>query len=380
MIPEVPGHVATITDAPALRAFAARLARRAWIAVDTEFLRQRTYYPKLCLVQIADCEEIGLIDVLAIDDLAPLAAILADTGVRKVFHSAEQDLEVLFQRFGRVPAPLFDTQLAAPLAGFDEQIGYAPLIKAVLDIDLAKSHTRTNWCRRPLSAGALAYAADDVRYLAPAYLRLRDQLIASGRLAWLDSDCERLTDPARFRIDPCTAWRRLRGWHRLAPNEQQILAELAAWREREAIAADRPRRWIIGDDVIMAIARRQPADQKALRAIAALPDKTADRHGQALLACVRRGLTRPAIVLAKRPSPPDAQTKKQITAGLRRLHERAQALKISPGTLASRQEIAAIVAGARDTRLLHGWRAEAAGAAVVAAIEAAQMMDRKPPA
>lgn len=169
MIPKPPEHVATITDASTLRAFCERMRARDWIAVDTEFLRESTYYPKLCLVQIADREEIGLIDVLVIDDLDPLADLLSDSRVLNVFHSAEQDLEVLSQRFGPVPAPLFDTQIAAALVGQDDQMGYARMITALLEVDLPKTHTRTDWSRRPLPDGALYYAADDVRYLAVAY-------------------------------------------------------------------------------------------------------------------------------------------------------------------------------------------------------------------
>lgn len=376
MIPKPPENVAIIRDSQSLQAFAGRMAERAWIAIDTEFLRERTYYPKLCLVQIADDQEIGLVDVLAIEDLEPLAALLRNAQLLKVFHSAEQDLEVLSQRFGHVPAPLFDTQLAAPLLGFDDQMGYARLIQALLDVELAKAHTRTDWSKRPLPAGALDYAADDVRYLAVAYAVLRDTLAANERLDWLTPDLEQLAAPQRFAVDTRLAWRRLRGWHRLRPAEQQVLAELAGWREGEAMTTDRPRKWILGDDALTAIAKRQPADENSLRAISELPEKTAQRHGPALLDCVRRGQAHPAVALAERGGPPDAREKKQIKTGMHQLAERAEALDIAAATLASRQEIAAIVAGERDTRLLRGWRAEVAGNAVLAAIEAAQADER----
>ena len=368
MIPKPSEHVAIIADPAALAAFVTRMMNRDWIAVDTEFLRERTYYPRLCLIQIGDGAEIGLIDPLAIERLEPLAELFAEPAVIKVFHSAEQDLEVLHQRFGGVPAPLFDTQIAAALLGYDDQMGYARLVQALLDVTLSKAHTRTDWSRRPLPVGALDYAADDVRYLAQAYEMLRDRLLERGRLAWLDQECHRLADPARFAVDPGRAWRRLRGWHRLDASAQQVLAELAAWREQTAIASDRPRRWVLPDDALTDVARRQPCDARALGALDALPARTAERHGDALLACVARGLAHPPATLATHPAPPDPQTKRRIKIGMQRLAERADAENIAAALLASRQDIAALVAGERDRRLLTGWRARIAGDAVLEAI------------
>lgn len=371
MIPKPPEHVVTITDSEGLQAFAERMRRRDWIAVDTEFLRERTYYPKLCLVQVADTEETGLIDIIAIDDTTPLANLLADPGVDKIFHSAEQDLEVLNQYFGDIPEPLFDTQMAAPLAGYDDQMGYARLISALLHIDLPKAHTRTDWSKRPLPPAALDYAADDVRYLAVAYRVLHEQLNNSDRLAWLAPDFERLADPARFEIDPQQAWRRLRNRHRLEPARQQILAELAAWREREAMAVDRPRKWVLGDDAIMDIANRAPTRPDALRGIKTLAARTATRHGDALVAAVARGLDRPAVALDTSPGRPDDHDKRLIKAGMAKLDECANATGIAASAIASRKMIAALVSGERDSRLLQGWRREAAGNEILAAIRKA---------
>jgi len=371
MIPKPPEHVATITDADTLRTFTQRMRERDWIAVDTEFLRERTYYPKLCLVQIADSEEIGLIDVIAINELSPLADLLYDHSVLKIFHSAEQDLEVLNQRFGGVPAPIFDSQVAAPLVGYDDQMGYARLISGLLHVDLDKAHTRTDWSKRPLPPAALDYAADDVRYLAVAYIALRDELVARERLDWLTPDFEHLADATRFDIDPWQAWRRLRHWHRLKPTQQQILAELAAWREREAMTADRPRKWILSDDAIMDIARGAPADSQALAAIDTVAPKTAGRHGQALLDAAARGLEKPATPLAAPPTRPDGREKRLVKAGMARLEECAATTGIAASAIASRKAIAALVAGERDTRLLTGWRHHAAGGEVLAAIEQA---------
>lgn len=372
MIPKAPDRVVTIDDDAALKEFVSGLASRDWIAVDTEFLRERTYYPKLCLVQIADADHIGLIDVLALSDLGPLAELLNATDVCKVFHSAEQDLEVLYQTFGELPAPIFDTQVAAPLLGFDDQMGYARLIDALLNTKLAKGHTRTDWSKRPLPEGALEYAADDVRYLAVAYQVLRVALSAAGRLDWLAGDFERMAEADRFRVDPNASWRRIKAWNRLTPAAQQVLAELADWRERAAMAADRPRRWILADTALIAIAENQPARDIELADTPDLPAKTLERHGNELLACVARGLARPAVVLDANAGPPDEATRRRIKTGMRALTRAAEAADIPPAAVASRADIAAIVAGQRDGRLLRGWRAEVAGHAVVAAIESAQ--------
>ncbi|WP_423821446.1 ribonuclease D [Salinisphaera sp. SPP-AMP-43] len=372
MIPKAPQHVATIDTDTGLAEFIDRMRERDWIAIDTEFLRERTYYPKLCLVQIADTETVGLIDVLALSDTTPLVALLVDPDVCKVFHSAEQDLEVLYHTYGRMPAPVFDTQIAAPLLGFDDQMGYARLIEALLDRKLSKSHTRTDWSQRPLPAGALDYAADDARYLSVAYRVLTRRLAEAERLDWLADDFERLVSPSRFHVDTRRAWRRVKATHRLAPQAQQIIAELADWREQRAIESDRPRRWVLADNTIVALAENQPRSDIELADTPDLPSKTLERHGAALLACIERGLARPAKPLNPNAGPPDGPTKRQIKTGMNALGHAAERVDIPASAIASRQDVAAIVAGERDGRLLQGWRASVAGQAVVDAVETAQ--------
>lgn len=378
MIPKAPQRVVTIDTDTALAEFAAALARCDWIAIDTEFLRERTYYPKLCLVQIADAEHIGLIDVLALTDLTPLTELLIDRQICKVFHSAEQDLEVLYDTCGEMPAPIFDTQVAAPLLGLDDQMGYARLVDALLARKLPKSHTRTDWSRRPLPEGALDYAANDVRYLAVAYQVLHNALAAAGRLDWLDDDFARMVEPDRFQVNARTAWRRIKAWNRLSPAAQQILAELAEWRERAALVADRPRRWILADAPLIAIADSQPSSDIELADTPGLPARTLARHSSELLACVERGLARPAEVLDPEAGPPDDATRRRIKTGMRALARSAEAAGIPPSAIGSRADVAAIVAGGRDGRLLRGWRAEVAGQAVVEAIESAQADAARP--
>ena len=372
MIPEPPAQATTITTTAELVTFIDAVAHRAWVAIDTEFLREKTYYPKLCLVQIADTEICGVIDVLAIEDLSALVRLLVDAETIKVFHSAEQDLEVLLHTLGVMPAPLFDTQLAAPLVGLDDQMGYARMIAALLDVSLSKAHTRTDWSRRPLPAGAIDYAADDVRYLAVAYPRLVAALGARDRLGWVMDDTARMTDPARFAPAPETAWRRVKGWFHLPAGTQQILAELAAWRERVAVEADRPRRWILSDTALITLAEQAPTDDITLADTVELSDKMLARHTDELLAAISRGKAAPATVLDPDAGPPDNATKRLIKHGMQALEQAAQAAELPAATLGSRAEIARLVAGRRDTRLLTGWREEIAGRDVLAAIQAHQ--------
>ncbi|MGH8561939.1 MAG: ribonuclease D, partial [Nevskiales bacterium] len=186
-------------DTPAaLDDFCAQLRGRDWLAVDTEFIRERTYYPQLCLVQVSDGETQACIDPIRLKDLGPLLALLYDPAVTKVFHAAGQDLELFYHLTGKVPGPVFDTQLAATLAGFGDQIGYARLVQDILGVELDKAHTRCDWSRRPLAEAELAYAADDVRYLCQVYDRLCTELKKRGRLDWLAADFAAMTDPARF--------------------------------------------------------------------------------------------------------------------------------------------------------------------------------------
>ncbi|MGM0671585.1 MAG: ribonuclease D, partial [Pseudomonadota bacterium] len=215
----------------ALRGFLDTIAGTDWIALDTEFMREKTYYPRLCLIQLATLDQIACVDPLKLD-IHLLEPLLFDAGVTKVFHSASQDLEVLYRELGRVPTPVFDTQIAASMLGYGEQVGYANLVKAVLDRDLDKSQTRTDWSRRPLSEQQIRYAADDVRFLATVFMRLLHELESHERMHWLRPEMEALSNPALYEPDPENAWKRVSGAKRLKPRERGVLKAVAAWRER----------------------------------------------------------------------------------------------------------------------------------------------------
>jgi ribonuclease D len=349
------------TPAP-LASLAQGWAGREWLAIDTEFVRVDTYHARLCLIQVGDGTDSVCIDPLAIKDLSPLLEVLAQPRITKVLHSASQDYEIFVQLTGAAPAPLFDSQIAATLLGYGDQIGYAGLIDKLCGVTLDKSLSRTDWARRPLSEAELAYAAADVKYLAEIYPRLREELAQADRLAWLEEDCARLCDPLRYRTAPEDAWQRLKGLARLPAREQQIAAALAAWRETEAQARNRPRKWILDDDPVYRLAERKPQTLAQLEALKVLPPKTLERHGERLLALVAQGLAAPAELLAtdEQLSP---EQKARLKALQARLADIATGLKLPPTYIAPRADmLALLLEGDRgQVPLLQGWRRQVAG-------------------
>ncbi|MER2601900.1 MAG: ribonuclease D [Candidatus Competibacter phosphatis] len=276
-----------LVDQPALIEFCASLHGVTWLALDTEFIREQTYYPQLCLIQVASTDQIACIDPLALPSLEPLLAILYDPTVVKVLHAAYQDLEIFYYLSGAVPTPIFDTQLAAAVLGYGHQVGYANLAQQLLGVELEKTHTRVNWRQRPLLPEWLAYAADDVRYLRDIYRRQQMMLAECGGLEGLAEHFMAVTDPARYQPQPQEAWRRIRDHQRLRGGPQQaVLQALAAWREEQAIGNDRPRRWILHDGPLLDMARSLPADLESLARIRGLPPATLRRHGETLLALI----------------------------------------------------------------------------------------------
>lgn len=346
----------------ALTEFLQRWNGAPFLALDTEFIREQTYHPQLCLVQVGDGRDAACLDPLAGVDLRPVLARLADPATTYVFHAAGQDLEIFVRLSGRCPAPLFDTQIAAALLGYGEQLGYAALIEKLIGVRLDKSLSRTNWARRPLTPAELAYAGDDVRHLADVYPRLLGELEARGRLAWLREDCEAMTDPARYRPSPETEWKRLKGLVRMDAPAQHVAARLAAWREVIAEQRDRPRRWILPDEAIYLLAERRPQTLRQLGDLQALPPKSLERHGETLLELIAQGAGTDAPPLAI-----EARADEAEKARLKRLLERARAiateLGIPSSLLAPRADIEMLAAmGARaPVALLRGWRREVAG-------------------
>jgi len=360
--------VELIVNADVLAERVAGWTAAPWLALDTEFLREDTYHPKLCLIQVSDGRSEACLDAQALSAgaLAPFWALLAAPDQAKVFHAASQDLEIMVRQSQRIVQPLFDTQIAAALLGYGDQLGYAALVEKMLGVKLDKTLTRTDWSRRPLSPAELAYAAADVSHLAEIHPRLTEGLSARGRLPWLQEDCARMADVERYRNPPETAWKRLKGLARLAPAMQPAAIALAAWREQVAQERDRPRKWIIDDDALYRIAERRPQSFDELKALQVLPPKTLERHGAAILAAVMqaRDLQMPAAAQELPLSESAKALMKKLQEGLRQI---AEQLEIPASLIAPRADVEALVRYGADAEagVLVGWRRDIAGAALL---------------
>ena len=264
--------------------FCQRMSGETFVTVDTEFMRERTYWPELCLVQIAGAKEVAVIDAQADGlDLASLGVLFANEGVTKVFHAARQDIEIFVLRFGDVPRPIFDTQVAAMVAGFGDQVGYDALVSSLTGGSIDKAHRFSDWSVRPLSAAQIAYAAADVTHLRDVYLRLSQRLEQDNRLGWVAEEMAILNNPATYRTDPETAWERLRP---RTTNRRLLycLKEVAAWREKEAQRVNIPRQRLIKDEALLEIAATAPANAEALARVRGVTRGFAEgRSGTALL-------------------------------------------------------------------------------------------------
>jgi ribonuclease D len=324
-------------------------------AVDTEFVREKTYYPQLCLIQIATSRQVACVDCLAGLDLAPLYAEIFRADFTWVLHSARQDLEVVWQLARRLPPALIDTQVAAALLGYPPQVGLETLLKRTLDIDLGESYARTDWSRRPLPAEAFRYALDDVRYLLAAWERLDAELAARGRQSWAAEEYAReLASPPE--PETIAVWARLKGVHGLAFPAQCAALALVRWREGAARNSDRPRRWLLADEVLIAIAAALPGDSDALGRI--VPPKFVGRFGQAVLAAVA-SRTDPGLQAEVRANAAQAQPDKTVVKALQeQIRQRATALGIEPEILATRRDLVGLALGRPPAHLRTGWRSQ----------------------
>ncbi len=358
-----------IEDAAALKARVAAWPPGAPLALDTEFVRERTYFPLLCLVQVATADDVALVDVLAIPDGGALSASLADRGRTKLIHAARQDIEALLPLTGGPLGPVFDTQQAAALLGFSAQIGYADLVQQLLGVALAKGHARTDWARRPLSAEQLAYAADDVRYLPALAEELERRLEAAGRRDWMAEEAAELDDVSLYRVEPADAWKRLKGLERLDAAAFRAAQRLAAWREARAIDRDLPRGWILPDAAIHELAQRRPQGRDELAHIESVPRGTVSRAGGDLIALINAPendeLTARTETESGRPGPAEVRQLKNLQEKLQGI---AAELGIQPEVLATRRELAALVRGARELPVLTGWRRTVIGEPLLAAL------------
>lgn len=355
---------ALVADDKTLASLIERLSGQQWLALDTEFVRAKTYYARLCLVQVAVPGYGACVDPLA-DDIAPLLDLLYSPLLLKVLHSARQDIEVLAPLRGTLPGPVFDTQIAAALAGYAEQIGYAALVEEVTGVRLEKRHTRAEWDHRPLSAEELRYAEDDVRYLCEVYPFLARRIADLGREAWLAEECAALLDPARYRTEPEAAFRRLKVGVALPDAAQTRLAALAAWRERAAQAHDLPRHWVVPDMVLIEVARRTPTSLAELSRIPGAGGAVARKWGGEILAALATANAPPPQRLWEEPVRLDRAEQALLERMTEAVKRRARALGVSPAVLATRRDLVALVRHG-DSPLLRGWRREVIGAELTA--------------
>jgi len=358
-----------IDRSDALPPLARTLESHASIGLDTEFLRERTFFPKLCLLQLAAGKDIWCVDTLRGGSLEPLVLALTAVGARKVIHSARQDLEAIYLCVKRVISPVFDTQIAAGCIGLKPQIGYAELVKTLLDVTLPKGQTRTDWSKRPLTTAQLEYAADDVLYLCEIAERLSERLRALGRERWVLEDCLALEDAGLYEPDPSQAWKRLRGVGQLPPAPRARARALAMWREQLARERDLPRGWIIPDAALFKLAETNPTSRAALSAVRELPQPMNDAIAQSLLEALgessRLEVTDREPGRESRPTPEQRAVIERL-AGL--VDARAAELGVNAEILAPRGELKALAMGERDSQVLRGWRLEEIGEKLLAAI------------
>jgi ribonuclease D len=335
-----------------------------WLALDTEFIREKTYYPRLCLIQICNGEVAACVDPLKLGDLGPLLDILYDGSILKVLHAARQDLEIFLHDYKRLPMPVFDTQPAAALLGHGDQIGYANLVKLLLNVELPKDQTRTDWSQRPLDQQQQRYALDDVVYLGQIYLHMRGHLFDRERLQWLAADFATLVDPHTYFPDPQDMWKRTKGRQNLRGRQLMVLQKLAAWRETRARERDMPRKWVLKDEVIVELSRRMPKDAAGLAKIRGLEPGQIRREGDTLIRLIEEGAQTPREQWPNdkgRASPLDAQQEAMVdllSAALRLIADEHQ---LSPMAVAPRKELEKLVRGEPDCILREGWREALAG-------------------
>jgi len=349
-----------ITDSATLAALCERLAAEPYVTVDTEFMRERTYWPELCVVQLGGIADVAVVDALAPDlDLSPLGRLFADAQVTKVFHAARQDVEIFLQLFGAVPVPLFDTQVAAMVAGFGDQVGYDSLVAGLAGGQIDKAHRFSDWSARPLSAAQIAYAAADVTHLRTVYERLLARLEREGRTAWVAEEMGVLAEPATYRPDPETMWERLRP---RTTNRRMLgnLRAIAAWREREAQRINIPRQRLVRDESLLEIAATAPDTVESLGRIRGVTRGFAEGPtGQSLLTAIEQVAALPEDALPEaraaregaRPSPALVALLKVLLA------EKAESHDVAPKLLASSDDIDRLAGEDEpDVPAMHGWR------------------------
>jgi ribonuclease D len=374
--PPTPTYIA---DSHGFEEFVTRLRGHDRVALDTEFVGEDTFVPRLELIQISAGALSAVVDFPAVGSLGAFGEVLGDPGIEKVVHAGRQDLELFYAHTQVVPAPVFDTQVAAAMVGYGAQAAYAQLVQRILGVKLAKAHTFTNWSQRPLSKDQIVYAFEDVHYLLPVHEYLRERLEKLGRLEWAQEEFTRLgtrlTDGSR---EPRQRYQRIRGWENLRPRAAAVLRELVAWREEEARRRNVPRGRVVRDEVLLEMARQAPGTPAALKSMRGLHPTEAERSGEALIEMIKRAAARPEsewpeVPKARRPEPEASGQVDLLQAVLKAI---ALEEEIASNVLASTADLQALVDAKQDrTKLdlpiLQGWRRQLAGEQLLAVLEGA---------
>ncbi|MCK4841693.1 MAG: ribonuclease D [Methylococcales bacterium] len=335
-----------------------RIKKEPWIALDTEFLREKTYYPVFCLLQIATPEWVVCVDPIVLPDLTELFEVINNPEIVKVLHACRQDLEIFYRLTGQVTTPVFDTQIAAPLLGFQENPGYAMLVSSFLNVNLSKAHTRADWTKRPLTEPQIKYAADDVIYLCKIYKTICDKLDELGRRDWLDKDFEALNNPELYQVSPVNAWLKLKAKNKLTGKQLSIVQALTEWREKTAQAENKPKNWLIRDDLLLELAKLQPETVTELGHIRSINERIVKRYGKVICQLINQAKVKPPIPINDK-SKSTKKTQKQeavldvLTAVVRM---RADDNAMNPTTLACRKDLEKLLFNEDDNPIRQGWR------------------------
>ncbi len=361
-------NIQYINSSEQLATLCEQIKKEPWLALDTEFLREKTYYPKFCLLQIATPEWVACVDPIALPQLDTLFEALYDPNIVKVLHSCRQDLEIFHQLTGKLPSPIFDTQVAAPLLGFQDNPGYAMLVSSFLNINLSKAHTRADWSKRPLTEEQIQYAADDVIYLCKIYQIMTQKLTQLGRIDWLVQDFAELENPDLYVVAPEKAWLRIKGKNKLTGKQLSVVQTVAEWRERTAQAENRPKNWLLRDEILFDIAKLQPETPSQLGEVRGIDMRIINRHGAELCQLIIAAKNRPPIPLNLKGRPAKKTQQQEaildILTALVRI--RAEENQLNPSILASRKDLEVLLFDDdEECPLLHGWRFTMAGKELV---------------
>lgn len=360
-----------VTTQAALQSLVEQIEDTQWLALDTEFMRESSYYSKLCLIQIASEEVCACIDVLALENIDIFLEVLANPSKIKIFHSGRQDLEVFYTQYNMLPTPIFDTQIAASMLMANEQIGYGELVENTLAVKLAKTESRTDWSKRPLTPAQHSYALDDVRYLGALYKHMQEALVEKQRLSWFEEECAALCNLNLYQVNAHEIWKNIKGIGRVSHHALPYTKQLAAWRENLAQQRDRPRQWILSDRALTELTQLEPLDKQS---IAALLNAEYPKFSRYLDHIVNQIESLPTTAesgstLNVEDRRLDKQQQDRVKRLMKHIRQRAEEIGVTPSLLANRKSIEQLIRG-EQSRVTSGWRQEQIGNELLALIEA----------